>query len=72
MFKPFDYFLMEKTQGLKGGSKDKNTKILDEYEKADDKDLLRHIKVAECAFDGHTKVTFIYFHLQGIFILIES
>lgn len=54
MFKPFDYWSMERMNCLKQDSKTKPN-LREEYSQIDDKTLLRHIKVAEHAFDLYTE-----------------
>ena len=59
MFKPFDYFSMERVQ--KTGSQ--TERIVEDYSKATDKTLLRHIKTAECAYDSYKKVGLVFFEI---------
>jgi len=56
MFKPFDYFSAEKSPSANKRSKE-NSKLLEEFSRADEKNLLRHIKLAEYAYDNHDKVS---------------
>lgn len=50
MFKPFDYYTMEKT---KPSQDTKDQKIIEDYNKLDDNVLIRHVKIAECAYDSY-------------------
>lgn len=82
MFKPFDYWSMEKTQLMKENDQvnAKNSRQLkDEFAKIDDKTLLRHIKIAEHAHDsyfeeckGDFKPLFLYLTQHELAVLFQS
>ena len=58
MFKPFNYFVMEKLNGtaLESTGKDKIPQLKQEFAKIDDATLTRFVKTTELSFDLYSEV----------------